>query len=231
MRKCPRCGLVRPGRSVRCECGFIFDLEDRAEPVMSPQLKMAIELLQLSRSELADTIRDELLSRPILDAADDVDGTVYRFEVFADYHQFYVWDAGVGPSAPTDYTDEDLRNRLKVAPNVVVIQPMRNMTVPVELTVCASDPGVELSRWDHVAECSLDLPTGRLQVHECTGGAVLELSVDPGTYRLRAHFGALGSRSDDGLEGADHYRIVLWREPLPTPLKILKQWEGEIDAG
>ena len=30
MRKCPRCGLVSPDRSVRCECGFLFDLDDRA---------------------------------------------------------------------------------------------------------------------------------------------------------------------------------------------------------
>jgi hypothetical protein len=157
--------------------------------------------------------------------------TLHKFQVFADYHQFYVWDAGVKPSAPIDYTDADFRHRVKIAPNVVVILPIRNMTVPVELDVCSSDPGVELPRWDHVAECSLELPTGRLQVHECTGGAILDLSVAPGTYRLRAHFTGLGLLSKDGLRGADHYKIVLWREAASTPLRIMKQWEGEVTSG
>lgn len=67
MRKCPRCGLVSPERSVRCECGFRFDLEDRAALVTA----QAIELLQMSRRELADTIRDEILKNPILDDAVD----------------------------------------------------------------------------------------------------------------------------------------------------------------
>ena len=118
---------------------------------------------------------------------------LHKFELFADYNQFYVWDAGTDPSAPTDYTDTDLRNRVKVAPNVVVIQPMRNMTVPVELDVCPSDPGVELSGWDHVAECSLELPTGRLQVHECAGGAILDLAVAPGRTASALTSAALAS--------------------------------------
>ena len=30
MRKCPRCGLLSPDQSVRCECGFHFEVDDRA---------------------------------------------------------------------------------------------------------------------------------------------------------------------------------------------------------
>jgi hypothetical protein len=71
--------------------------------------------------------------------------TFHHLEVFADYHQFYVWDAGVGPSAPEDYTDDDVRRRVKVAPNVVVVQPVRNMTVPVE-RVAADTPRARLNR-------------------------------------------------------------------------------------
>ena len=39
--------------------------------VMTPQLQQAIKLLQLSRMELADTIRDEMLENPILEDAVD----------------------------------------------------------------------------------------------------------------------------------------------------------------
>ena len=30
MRKCPRCGLLSPDKSLRCECGFHFDIDDEA---------------------------------------------------------------------------------------------------------------------------------------------------------------------------------------------------------
>jgi hypothetical protein len=148
---------------------------------------------------------------------------VHALEVFADYHQFYIGDTGVGPMAPTDYTDEDVRCRVKVAPNVVVIQPERNMTVPVEIELRDADAGFDEAEWDHVAECSIDLRTGRLQVHECTGGPLLDLNVAPGSYRVRAVFAGLGTLSDDGLDGEDRYRVVLWPSPM-APLQVVKQW-------
>ena len=40
------------------------------------------------------------------------------FDVFADYHQFYLWDRGMNAEAPTDYTDEDVRRRIKTGPHV-----------------------------------------------------------------------------------------------------------------
>jgi hypothetical protein len=90
------------------------------------------------------------------------------FDVFADYHQFYLWDRGMTAEAPTDYTDEDCRRRIKTGPHVVVIQPERNMTVAVEVEVHDADPGFDPAEWDHIAEASLHLSTGQLQVHECT---------------------------------------------------------------
>jgi hypothetical protein len=44
-------------------------------------------------------------------------------EVFADYHQFYVWDGGVGASAPEDWSEEDLANRAKMGEHVLVVCP------------------------------------------------------------------------------------------------------------
>ena len=88
----------------------------------------------------------------------------HKLEVFADYHQFYLWDRETNPLAPTDYTDQDVQNMVKVAPGVVVIQPVRNMTVPVKLEVHETEPECDATEWDHVVECSLDLPTGKLQV-------------------------------------------------------------------
>jgi hypothetical protein len=157
-------------------------------------------------------------------------GAVQRqaLEIFADYHQFYLWDQQVAPEAPTDWTDADVARRLKAAPHVVVVSPVRNMTVPVEVEVHGSEPPFCADAWDHIAECSLDLPSGQLQIHECTGGAVASFTVPPGTYRVRAFYGALGSVGADGLEGKDHYLVVLWPAP-PGELTVLKEWkEGHV---
>ena len=129
------------------------------------------------------------------------------------------------PEAPTDYTEEDTRRRIKAAPFVVVIQPARNMAVPVEVEVSDAPPALELEGWDHVAEASLELPSGRLEIHECTGGSIDVLPVRPGTYRARACFGGLDTLSDDGLDGDDRYRIVLWPAPF-APVDILKQYKA-----
>lgn len=145
------------------------------------------------------------------------------YSIFADYRQFYLWDKGVGPDAPTDYTDEDVEKRIKVAPNVVVIQPERNMDVPVEVEVLDCAPCPDLEHWDHVVEASLELPSGQLEIHECTGGPIDQLSLPSGSYRVRAHYGALSELSADGLDGNDHYKLVIWPAP-EAPVVVLKQF-------
>ena len=145
------------------------------------------------------------------------------FDVFADYHQFYLWDRGMTSEAPTDYTDEDVRRRIKVGPHVVVIQPARNTTVPVVVEVHDTDPGFAPAEWDHIAEASLHLPTGQFQVHECTGGPVAEFKVEPGWYRVRSLSSGLATIDESGTEGGDHYRAVLWPASA-TELRVIKQW-------
>ena len=125
----------------------------------------------------------------------------HNIQVFADYFQFYIWDRDVSTIAPENYTDDDVLRRLKVAPNVVVIQPIRNTIVPVQVDLHDVDPGFEPTEWDHIVECSLDLPTGGLQIGECTGEPVLDLDIRPGSYRVRALFAGLETLSENGLEG------------------------------
>lgn len=146
-----------------------------------------------------------------------------RYEVFADYFQFYLWDEGKRPDAPTNYTEEDTKRRIKAGPFVVVIQPARNMTVPVEIEVADTPPTLAFAKWDHVAEASIELPSGRLEIHECTGGSIDVLPVAPGTYRVRAYFGGLDTLSADGLDGDDRYSIFLWPAPF-TSIEVLKQY-------
>lgn len=156
--------------------------------------------------------------------------TRYEIEVFADYFQFYLWDSGVNPEAPTDYRYPDLENRVKVETNVVAVCTVRNMTVPVELQIHDRDPWFDPDEWDHVVEAALDLPTGGLQVHECTGYPVLDLSIDPGIYRVRLLFAGLDSLSEDGLEGNDRYTVVLWTGS-EQGVCVRKQWRAPTGEG
>lgn len=149
----------------------------------------------------------------------------YRAEVFADYYQFYIWDAGCSPTAPEDYTEGDVQRLVKVARHVVAIRTVRNTTVPVEVELYSADPGCDVSRWDHIVECGLESPTGRLQLHECTGGPILDVTTPPGSYRVRALFSGLDAISSDGLSGSDRYRIEAWPGQL-GPTTVIKQWRS-----
>jgi len=149
----------------------------------------------------------------------------HEFELFADNLQFYLCDQAKAPPAPEEYTDEDIQRRLKAAPHIVVVQPVRNMTVPVQLEVCGADPGLDPSDSDHIAECSLDLPSGRLQVLECTGKVVQKIELAPGSFRVRVRFSGLNTLSRDGVDGNDRYRITMW-PAAPAAVTVIKQWSG-----
>ena len=153
-----------------------------------------------------------------------------RYRILADYHQFYLWDHGANADTALDYTDEDVRRRIKTGPSLVVVSPERDMEVPVELEIADRAPDLAPEGWDHIAEASLDLPSGRLEIHECTGGSVDILPVPAGPYRVRTYHGGLGTLSEDGLDGDDHYRIVLWPAPV-ADVAVLKQYVAPHDAG
>ena len=69
-----------------------------------------------------------------------------RLRVSVDYYQFYIWDPETcGRKAPEHWSEEDVANRAKVAHGVVVICPVRNMEVPVEVGVWDAEPQVILA--------------------------------------------------------------------------------------
>jgi hypothetical protein len=81
------------------------------------------------------------------------------------------------------------------------------MTVPVAVESHDSEPSTDFAAWDHIAECSLDLPAGRAVITGLTGNMLdaSRIPVAPGCYRVRPHFGALDSLSWDGLQGFVHF--------------------------
>ena len=74
-----------------------------------------------------------------------------------------------------------------------------------------------------MAEASLALQSGQLEIHECAGGSIDIFLIPSSTYRVGAEYGGLGTLSEDRLDGQDRYRIVLWPASF-AKIAILKQY-------
>jgi len=147
-----------------------------------------------------------------------------RLAIFADYRQFYVWDPeGSGRQVPVDWSAQDVANRAKIAPGVVVICPVRDMTVPVEVGIWDSEPQVIYGAWQHIVEAPL-ATSGSIEIHECTGGAHACFRVERGDYTVRALYRGLDKLSEDGLKGKDFYEIQVWKAPCAS-LRVISRWE------
>lgn len=139
-----------------------------------------------------------------------------------DYFQFYLWDSDERP-APEIWTDDNVQDRMHVGPGVVVICPIRNMPVPVEISIWEAAPQVVFNLWQHVVEAPLTLESGRLEVHECCGETKASFSVPAGDYVVRAMMRGLDTISEDGLKGDDFYEIQVWPGKL-SELRVLRYW-------
>lgn len=167
----------------------------------------------------------------------------YQFHLFADYHQVYLEDSQVRIGAEADVgqrvaaldawvaqlLNEPVRIRhLGVEPGVICFLTARNMTVPVSVEVRTQAPPEDIEGWDQVVEASLEVPSGRLVVLGSTDYLpdAPRTAVEPGIYRARVYFGGIDTLSPDGLEGADHYRVVLWPAPSREPVILLAKDGG-----
>jgi hypothetical protein len=141
-----------------------------------------------------------------------------------DYHQFYVWDTKMADVPFADkWSNQDIANRAKAMPGVVVICPVRDTTVPVEVEIWDLEPQVIFDAWQHVIEAPL-ATAGRIELHECTGGTLACFSVEPGDYTVRALYRGLDTVSEDGSEGKDSYLIQIWKSSF-SDLRVIRLWK------
>jgi len=152
----------------------------------------------------------------------------HHFNLFADYYQFYLQDEGVDGNLAESWTEEAVDRLLAIAPGTIGVGTVRNMTVPVDVEVAAAAPDDDFADWDQVNECSIEIESGKLVVAGCTDyfPEAARLSLPPGTYRARIYYGGLTLLSEDGLDGDDRYRVILWPAEY-ADLVILKQRANE----
>jgi hypothetical protein len=148
----------------------------------------------------------------------------HHFDLFADYHQFYLQDELVEGNLGDSWTPEATWRLLALAPGTVGVGTVRNMTVPVDIEVHDRPLDERLDAWDQVNECSIQVDSGRIVIAGCTDyfPDAARIVVKAGAYRVRVYYGKLDSLSPDGLDGEDHYRLVMWPS-APGPVVVLKQ--------
>jgi hypothetical protein len=155
----------------------------------------------------------------------------FEYKLVADYHQFYLQDESAEGDLSNSWTQEATDRLLAVAPGRIGVGTVRDMVVPIVIEVSDTEPNEDTTGWDQVNECTLEVQSGRIVVAGCTDyfPDAARIEVPPGSYRARLFYGNLDALSDDGLDGDDRYRVVLWRA-APGPLKVLKQRGNRITA-
>ncbi len=138
--------------------------------------------------------------------------TLFELSLFADYFQFYIQDEAATGDLSQAWDEEATDRLLAVAPATVGIGTVRNTNVPVTVEIREDEPEDDSAEWDHVVEASLDVKSGRIVVAGCTDyfPDAKRIEVAPGSYRVRASYGALDTISEDALSGDDRYRLQLW---------------------
>jgi len=153
----------------------------------------------------------------------------FRYDIFADYHQFYLQDDDMSHGDLSEAWTEDATDRLlAVAPHVIGIGTVRNMTVPVSVAVHESRPTIKEDEWDHVTTASLRIDTGRIVVAGCTDyfPDAARIEVAPGMYEAIVCYAKLDALSADGLEGEDSYHVHLFPGQETSPAILKKRKNG-----
>lgn len=145
-----------------------------------------------------------------------------EFELFADHFQFYLQDEAADGDLGDAWDEVAVARLLAVAPGMIGVGTVRDADVPVTIELLENEPAPDFASWDHVMECSIATPTGKIVLAGCMDyfpdAARIELS--PGTYRARVSYGALDSVSADGLDGNDRYRVQLWPGSTAQPIVL-----------
>src|SRR4051812_15784647 len=148
----------------------------------------------------------------------------YYYNLFADYFQFYLQDENADGDLSDSWNEQAVKDLLALAPGTIGIGTVRNMDVPVEVEIRDSAPENNLEKWDHVMECGIEIPSGKIVVAGCTDyfPDSARISVNSGNYRARIYYGDLDSLSEDGLDGSDHYKVALWPSDI-MDVRVIKR--------
>lgn len=105
-----------------------------------------------------------------------------------------------------------------------------NFFVPLRVEGWGGRPPLDLDGWDHVAEFSLTVPSGKLAL--ASGGAdEVTVGIAPGAYRARwsgRNLGAAAEWERPDENAPDTYRLQIWPGSSAAPRAEIKRWSGSL---
>lgn len=155
------------------------------------------------------------------------------YAVFADYNMFFLLADGTRPAElPAASLNALLADLIAAGPGFVVIGTVRRMDVAVTVEVLTEAPQDQQAAWDHVTEAGIRTGTGTLRLGWGTSepGGEPRIDVAPGSYRVRVCSSGFDTVSEDGLDGDDRYRLVLWPAEPESPC-VVHRYPGELPGG
>jgi hypothetical protein len=155
--------------------------------------------------------------------------TKYKLDFHTDYNQFYLFDKGSpGQTDSFDFWTKDaFDGRLAVEKGVLGIGTQTRGHIRGELFILDSEKHkADCIKFDHVVEGSIEIKSGILQILDCPNSTIeLEITLNPGTYRVRIYSANLRVADGDEVEGTDRYEIDIW-PALYTSRKVIKQFKN-----
>lgn len=138
----------------------------------------------------------------------------YSLAFSTGYSQFYICDKNSPAATGSDtfWTDEAFSSRIAIEEGILGVGTECYGPVKGELIVLEGEnTNFNESEFDHIVEAGLVVNSGYIQVQNCPDSEVeLEITVNPGSYRVRVYSSNLASV--DGDEGDDFYRIEIWQD-------------------
>jgi len=113
----------------------------------------------------------------------------YHFELSAEFNQFYLQDESV--KGEVDWTVQEGHDNLAYNFGIIAVGTNCDRVVPVEVQILSSEPPLNAERWDHLVDCSIDVPSGRLVISGLFEefATAARINLEPGRYRARVCYG------------------------------------------
>jgi hypothetical protein len=140
-----------------------------------------------------------------------------EFDVIAEYRQFMLEDE-TNDNYP-EWTPGAVEKLLAVANEIIWVGTLTEGIVRVKLELTHREPDRDTGTWDKVNEATIIVRSGRLRIPDAMPLG-LTVNLDPGLYKAKLYYGALGSVNHDGSSN-EHFKIIMWRE-APASLLLLQ---------
>lgn len=145
----------------------------------------------------------------------------YALSITNDHFQFYLEDAQSAQDTSDIWDDAALDALVAVAPGLIGVSTARyGGIIAVEVEIHATRPTLDMTEWDQVVECGIDVTSGQLLVTHPEGSFsdAPKIRIPPAMYRVLVCFGNIRDVVDtDAVTGDDRYRIILWPDGIVPP--------------